>query len=188
MLILVILSSCKETAKVDRELLKEGKHEGMTKTETIAKKSISPHTSAMAMIGDAHIHIDYSSPGVRERIIFGGLLPYNQVWQAGAHMATWLETNRSLTINGKKLPAGKYGLFAIPSKKEWTIIFNTNWDQHGKDEYDEKKDILRFMVKPNFSEDIKEHLEYTITAINETSGIIKLNWEKITLEFSFEVN
>jgi len=91
------------------------------------KKSLSPHTSTMAMIGDAHIHIDYSSPGVRDRIIFGGLLAYDQVWQAGAHMATWVETNKDLDIDSKTLPAGKYGFFTIPSKEEWAIIFNSNW-------------------------------------------------------------
>ena len=69
--------------------------------DTTAKKPLSPHTSAMALIGDAHIHIDYSSPGVRGRIIFGGLLAYNQVWQAGAHMATWIETNKDLIIDSK---------------------------------------------------------------------------------------
>lgn len=116
----------------------------------------------MAMVGDAHIHIDYSSPGVRDRIIFGGLVGYDSIWQAGAHMATWIETNKDLFINGKTLPTGKYGFFTIPSKDEWILIFNKNWDQHGKDEYDEKDDVIRFKVSPKWSETIQEHLEYKI--------------------------
>ena len=142
----------------------------------------------MAMVGDAHIHFDYSSPGVRNRIVFGGLLPYDAVWQAGAHNATWMETNKDLTIDGKVLNAGKYGFFVIPNQEEWTIIFNTNWDQHGKDEYDENNDVLRFKVAPKISEEITEHLEYKVTKVNNTSGTISLSWEKVIVEFPFEVN
>ena len=151
------------------------------------KKVLSPHTSAMAMVGDAHIHIDYSSPGVRGRIIFGGLLAYDQVWQSGAHMATWIETNKNLQIKGKTLPAGKYGFFTIPSKDEWTVIFNSNWEQHGKDEYDEKDDVIRFKVRPNFSEEIKEHLEYKVSKVDDTEGKISLSWEKVSIDFNFKV-
>ena len=155
--------------------------------DTTKKKPLSPHTSTMEMIGDAHIHIDYSSPGVRGRIIFGGLLAYGQVWQAGAHMATWIETNKDLQIAGKTLPAGKYGFFTIPSENEWTVIFNSNWDQHGKDEYDVADDVIRFKVQPVISDDIKEHLEYKISKINDSEGKISLTWEKVSVSFNFRV-
>lgn len=158
------------------------------KTEKKKKKVLSPHTSTMAMIGDAHIHIDYSSPGVRNRIVFGGLLPYDMVWQAGAHNATWFETNKDLTIDGKILKTGKYGFFVIPSKEQWTIIFNTNWDQHGKDEYDTKEDVIRFVVTPTISENVTEHLEYKVTNTRENEGSVSLSWEKITVSFPIKVN
>lgn len=154
---------------------------------TSPKKVLSPHTSTMTMIGNAHIHIDYSSPGVRNRIIFGGLLAYDQVWQAGAHNATWFETNKDLEIEGKTLPAGKYGFFTIPSKDEWTIMFNANWDQHGKDEYDEKDDVIRFKVKPNISKETVEHLTYDINKVNEESGEIILSWGKVSIQFGFKI-
>lgn len=154
---------------------------------TSPKKVLSPHTSTMAMIGSAHIHIDYSSPGVRNRIIFGGLLAYDQVWQAGAHNATWFETNKDLEIKGMVLPAGKYGFFTIPSKDEWTLMFNSNWDQHGKDEYDSKDDIIRFKVKPTISEEVVEHLKYDIKKVNDESGEIVLSWEKVSVQFGFKV-
>ena len=136
---------------------------------------------------DAHIHIDYSSPGVRDRIIFGGLVSYDSIWQAGAHMATWIEANKDLVINDETLKAGKYGFFVIPSQKEWTIIFNTNWEQHGKDEYDVKDDVIRFSVTPVISDSITEHLEYKVTKTGETEGVISLSWEKVTVSFSFKV-
>jgi hypothetical protein len=161
--------------------------ESIEKVETTTKKVLSPHTYAMTMVGDAHIHIDYSSPGVRGRIIFGGLVGYDNVWQAGAHKATWIETNKDLIIDGKILPAGKYGFFTIPSKGEWTVIINTNWDQHGKDEYDQKDDVLRFKVNPVSSDEIMEHLEYKVTKTSETEGTISMSWEKVTVSFSFEI-
>jgi hypothetical protein len=155
--------------------------------EPVKKEVLSPHKSTMAMIGDAHIHIDYSSPGVRDRIIFGGLVGYDNVWQAGAHRATWIETNKDLIVDGNILPAGKYGLFTIPSKEDWTIMINKNWDQHGKDDYDEKDDVVRFKVKPMLSEDITEHLEYKVSKINEEEGSISLAWEKVSLKFNFKI-
>ena len=154
----------------------------------INKKVLSPHTSAMAMFGDTHIHIDYSSPGVRGREIFGKLVPYNIVWQAGAHNATWLETNMPLIINGEELIAGKYGFFVIPTKGDWTIIFNRNWNQHGKDQYDKNDDIIRFTISPKISDTISEHLEYKITKVNENEGTISLKWEKVALMIPFTLN
>ena len=181
----ILITGCK-----NQEEKKEAHNHQETKSnkeETLKKKPISPHTSAMAMVGDAHIHIDYSSPGVRDRIIFGGLLAYDQVWQAGAHMATWIETNKGLQIEGKILPAGKYGFFTIPSKDEWIVIFNSNWEQHGKDEYDKKDDVLRFKVQPEISNEITEHLEYKVNKINDEDGSISLAWEKVAINFNFKV-
>jgi hypothetical protein len=184
--IALLIVSCKNE-KTTSEEQKHNHNVSTKKVEQSKKKPLSPHTETMAMIGDAHIHIDYSSPGVRDRIIFGGLLAYDQVWQAGAHMATWIETNKDLRIKGKTLPAGKYGFFTIPSKDEWTIIFNSNWEQHGKDEYDEKDDVIRFKVKPTFSEEIKEHLEYKVSKVNDAEGKINLSWEKVSIDFNFKV-
>lgn len=184
-LIAALLLSCKSENK--KEVKDQHQHHQVEKKEISKKKVLSPHTSAMAMVGDAHVHIDYSSPGVRGRIIFGGLLAYDQVWQSGAHKATWLETNKDLIIDGKVLKAGKYGVFTIPSKGDWTIIFNTNWDQHGKDEYDEKDDVLRFTVTPTLSDQITEHLKYEVKKTSDTEGTISLSWEKVTVQFPFQI-
>ncbi|TBW28084.1 DUF2911 domain-containing protein [Gramella sp. KN1008] len=167
-------------------------HKGhsMTNKETTEgkKKSLSPHTSAMAMIGDAHVHIDYSSPRVRDRVIFGGLVGYDRVWQAGAHMATWIETNKDLVFDGKTLPAGKYAFFTIPGRETWKVMFNSNWDQHGKDEYDEKNDVLVLNVKPEQSQEIQEELEYKVDKIGGNKGMISLGWEKVKISLPFEVS
>ena len=186
-LTLSVLSCKNETKHTDKN-----EHENHVTTskkdEAPKKKVLSPHTSAMAMIGDAHIHIDYSSPGVKGRIIFGGLVGYDNVWQAGAHNATWIETNKDLVINGEVLPKGKYGFFTIPSKEDWTIMINKNWNQHGKDEYDVKDDVIRFKVTPSISDEITEHLEYKVSRVSETEGTISLSWEKVTISFLFKIN
>ena len=139
----------------------------------------------MAVIGDAHIHIDYSAPSVRGRIIYGGLLAYGEVWQSGAHNATWIETDKDIVINGNFLKAGKYGLFTIPNKEKWTVIFNKNWDQHGKDEYDENEDVWRFDITPEISEEMTEQLIYQVQKINDEEGQIVLSGEKVTIRFPF---
>lgn len=186
LVIMLTIVSCKD----EKSSSEEQKHNHSAETEKVEqskKKPLSPHTETMAMIGDAHIHIDYSSPGVRNRIIFGGLVGYDQVWQAGAHMATWIETNKDLIINGETLPKGKYGFFTIPSKGDWTVMINKNWEQHGKDEYDEKDDIIRFKITPTLSEEITEHLEYKVNKIDDKSGTISMAWEKVKLEFPFAI-
>jgi hypothetical protein len=188
-LLILLAFGCKSETKEKMNSEMNHKEHQVEKTESATnKKPLSPHTSAMSMVGDAHIHIDYSSPGVRDRVIFGGLVGYDSIWQAGAHMATWIETNKDLLIDGKTLPSGKYGFFTIPSKGDWIIMFNKNWEQHGKDEYNQNDDVLRFTVSPILSENIQEHLEYKVNKINETEGTISLSWEKVTISFPFKVN
>ena len=89
------------------------------------------------------------------------------------------ETNENL------LKAGKYGFFTIPNKDKWTIIFNENWNQHGKDDYNESEDVLRFDVTPKISEKITEQLIYHVERINDQEGTISLSWEKVLVKFSF---
>ncbi len=185
-IMLIGISGCKEEKGSNTENA-DHNHMEQPVTDT-EKKVLSPHTSAMAMIGGAHIHMDYSSPGVRGRIIFGGLLPFDEVWQAGAHMATWIETDKDLLINGSLLKKGKYGFFLIPSKeKDWTVIFNTNWDQHGKDEYNSDQDVLRTSIKPIFKEEITEHLVYEVKDLDDGNGLITMRWEKAELNIPFKI-
>ena len=192
LIIVIIVNFLMVGCQKDKVSSKEQNHDHSNiqseKIEEPQKKILSPHTETMLMIGDAHIHIDYSSPGVRGRIIFGGLVGYDHVWQAGAHNATWIETNKDLMIDGKLLPKGKYGFFTIPSKNEWTVIFNKNWDQHGKDEYDEKEDVIRYNTIPIASDESTEHLIYKINKTNESEGVISMAWEKITIDIPFKLN
>src|SRR5688500_453050 len=124
-----------------------------------SKKSIT--SMAVGVIGSDSVKISYHSPGVRKRVIWGGLVPYDEVWVTGAHDATTIEIAKPFVINGKEIPAGKYAVFTIPGKKEWTVIINSKWKQHLASEYDEKEDIVRIKVKP-LKHQHTERLQYFI--------------------------
>ena len=183
-LLVAIVLSCKNQSHGAAE---HDQHKAGKKTVASTKKNLSPQTFAMNMIGDAHIHIDYSSPSINGRIIFGDLLPFGEVWQSGTHKATWFETNKDLLIDNKVLKAGKYGLFTIPSKEEWTVIFNTNWDQFGEAHYDQKDDVLRFKVKPEYTENAVENLIYKVARLSDSEGKVSLSWENISIGFKLKV-
>lgn len=149
-----------------------------------SKKSIK--SMAIGLINGDSIKISYHSPGVRKRIIWGGLVPYYEVWVTGAHDATTIEIGKPFVIGGKEIPAGKYAFFTIPGKKEWTIIINKNWEQHLASEYDEKEDILRLTVKPKKAAHT-ERLQYFIEPVKNNLGRIAIAWEKIRVEFPFSI-
>ncbi|TWI77684.1 Protein of unknown function (DUF2911) [Lacibacter cauensis] len=149
-----------------------------------AKKSIK--SMAFAIVNGDSIKINYHSPGVRKRIIWGGLVPYDEVWVTGAHDATTLEMPKAFVVNGKEIPAGKYAIFTVPGKKEWILILNKNWKQHLATEYDEKDDIIRIKVKPK-KVNHTERLQYFIETGNNNAGRIAVAWEKIRVGFDFKV-
>lgn len=145
-----------------------------------SKRSIK--SAAVGIIGQDSIKINYHSPGVRGRIIWGGLVPYDEVWVTGAHDATTLEINRSFIVEGREIPAGKYAIFTIPGKREWIVIINSKWQQHLASEYDQKEDLVRIKVKPR-KHALTERLQYFIEPGKGSTGKIAVAWEKIRIEF-----
>ena len=145
------------------------------------KKIASPRDSVSGKIGKANISINYGSPSVKGRVIWGNLVPYGKVWRAGANEATTFTCDQSITVEGKTLPAGSYGFFVIPTENEWTIIFNKTANQWGAYEYKEKADALRVMVKSKKSSTMNERLLYKVTA----SGI-SLLWENLEVPVSIK--
>lgn len=148
------------------------------------KKSIK--STAYAIVKADSIKINYHSPGVRKRIIWGGLVPYDEVWVTGAHDATTLEIPKTFVINGKEIPRGKYAFFTIPGKNEWTIIINKQWKQHLATEYGEKEDVIRVRVKPVKNAHM-ERLQYFIETNSNNKGKISVAWEKIKVELPFVI-
>lgn len=159
-------------------------HEHHTPTDSV--KSKSPRKTAMAMVGNNHVHIDYGSPSVRGRSIWNGLVAYNQVWATGAHKATWIEFSEDVKINNQVIPKGKYGFFTIPNKKEWILILNKDWDMHLADDYRPENDAVRIGVKPKKNKNLVEALTYEVIPSGQTNGSIKMSWENLNVSFDFE--
>jgi hypothetical protein len=142
-------------------------------------KPASPAAVSTGEINGATITINYSSPSVKGRKIWGELVPFNKVWRAGANDASTFETDKDLLIEGSKLAAGKYSFFVIPNEKECVLIFNKEAKQWGAYKYNEKDDQLRVIVKQNSVETSTERLVYNI---NKNS--IVLSWDKWNIPFS----
>lgn len=147
------------------------------------KKSIK--SMAYAVVNGDSIKVSYHSPGVRKRIIWGGLVPFDEVWVTGAHDATTLEMPKAFIVNGKEIPAGKYAFFSIPGETEWILIINRHWKQHLATEYDEKEDVVRIKVKPK-TVNHTERLQYFIETGKGNGGKVAVAWEKIRVEFPFD--
>lgn len=145
------------------------------------KKPESPREHVTGKVAGATINIDYGSPAVKGRKIWGELVPYNEVWRTGANDATTFETDHDITVEGQKLPAGKYSFFAIPTETEWTIIFNKTVKQWGAFTYMKKDDAIRVFVKPAKRTTLQERLIYTINS----NGIV-LSWENLDVPVSIK--
>lgn len=151
----------------------------------LKKLRVSPKAEIMQVAGLTKVEISYSKPGVKGRKIWGSLVPYDKVWRSGADEATKITFSTDVKIEGKKLSAGSYSFFVIPSKKEWIVIFNKVADQWGAFTYNEAEDALRLKFKPKSSE-FEEWLKYEITKTGDYSANISLHWEKVKLVLKLE--
>lgn len=138
----------------------------------------SPPMTASGTAGGATVAITYGSPSVKGRQIWGGLVPYDKAWRAGANEATIFETDKAIKVAGKDLPAGKYSLFAVPGEKEWQFIFNSQTGQWGirrggDANRDPANDVLTVTAKPDKSS-MNEKLVYEVT----NKGFV-LKWENL---------
>jgi tetratricopeptide (TPR) repeat protein len=150
-----------------------------------------PEASARARVtqrvGITDIAIDYHRPLVNGRPVWGKLVPYGQVWRAGADENTTIEFSDPVSIEGKALAKGIYGLHMIPGENEWTIIFSKNSTSWGSFSYDQAEDALRVTVKPQPAE-FQEALTYDFDDLKPDSGVITLRWEKLAVPFQASVN
>src|SRR5262249_24543137 len=173
----------------------------------------SQKASVMQTIAVTDITITYHRPAVKGRTIFADapeamesrakgdatldnqnerkpgepIVPYNHVWRAGANEATVFQVTDDVLINGQPLKAGTYSLEAVPSKQDWTFIFNNDSGQWGAFSYDSKKDALRVKAKPQSVAENQEWLMYTFDPVTASSATVNLRWEKVSVPFTVEV-
>jgi len=171
----------------------------------------SQKASVTQRIGVTDITITYSRPGVKGRTIWGDplpeqtakgeatlddqnqrpkgapIVPWGHVWRTGANEATQFVVTDDVLINGQKLPAGSYSLHTIPTKDEWTIVFNGTANQWGSFDYDPAKDTLRVKAKPQWRNESEELLTYSFDPVGEDSAQVNIRWEKISVPFTVKV-
>ncbi len=152
-------------------------------------------------VGDAKVSIVYHRPNTKARKIWGCetkdvvpiannlypcVVPYGQVWRAGANENTTIEFTRDVSVNGSPIPAGKYGFHIIPGRADWTLIFSKDNDKGGSFSYDEKNDALRVKVRP-VSSPMQETLIYEFDDVTPRSTLVNLRWEKIAVPFTVDI-
>jgi Protein of unknown function (DUF2911) len=147
---------------------------------------LSPAASVSQTVGLTDISVTYHRPGVKGRVIWGALEPYDKVWRAGANEATTISFSDDVTIDGKPVKAGMYAFFVIPRQGDWTVILNSEAKQWGAFRYDSTKDVVKFSVKPETAPN-EERLSYSFTDLTGTSVKLVLRWEKIALPVSIDV-
>jgi tetratricopeptide (TPR) repeat protein len=146
----------------------------------------SQHAQVLQKIGITNININYHRPLVKGRKVWGSLVPYGQVWRAGANENTIIEFSDPVSIEGKPLAKGIYGLHMLPTENDWTVIFSKNSSSWGSYTYDQAEDALRVTVKPQPSE-MHEALTYDFDSPTVNSTVVTMRWEKLAVPFKVEV-
>ncbi len=143
----------------------------------------SPAASVSLVAGITEIKIDYSSPAVKGREIYGNLVPMGEVWRTGANSATSISFSTDVMIDGKPVKAGKYAIFTIPNQNEWTVILNSNEGQWGSTNYKKELDVLRFTVAPKKLSTARERLVFSLDHISDNEAHVVFGWEKQGFRF-----
>lgn len=155
-------------------------------SQTLPKPS--PSGTSTYVVGATEISLDYSRPGVKDRTIFGDLLPYGELWRFGANASTKFTTTDALMFGDKTLNAGTYALFCIPKEDgNWEVIFNTDTKQSGTDDYSQEKDALRVTAKAE-KHSPTETMTLIIDEVKDDAGSFVLLWENVRLAVPFTVD
>jgi hypothetical protein len=143
------------------------------------EKRASPHAEVSATLGGKKITVSYGRPFVKGRAIFGGLVPWNEVWRTGADEATTFTTEADVVVGGLKVPKGEYALFTLPTEKQWTLVLNKTAKQWGAFKYDVKQDLGR--VPMTVAASAKPVEQFTIELVPAGKQLtMKLSWDKTT--------
>ena len=147
----------------------------------------SPHARVEQRVGLSDFSVDYSSPAVKGRTIWGALVAYDKPWRTGANAATKLSSSQDFQFGGKKVPAGTYALYTVPGKASWTVALNSSLEAWGNDGYDSKKDLVRVTAKPEAA-DSRERLTFTFDDTTDSGTQLTLAWDKVRVRIPIRVD
>lgn len=153
----------------------------------LSRTWVSPKASVSQTIAFTQIDINYFRPLVKDREIWGKLVPYGTIWRAGANNNTTISFSTAVMVNGNELAAGTYGLHTIPGEKEWTVIFSNNNHLWGSFRYDESEDALRITVAPQ-SGPHQEALQFSFAEVSQNSATVELAWEKVRVPVKIDID
>jgi len=160
---------------------------GATTAAAVEYPRVSPKATVTQVVGVTDVTINYCRPSVRGRAVWGGVVPFDKVWRTGANEATTITFGDEVTVGDTKLPAGTYGLFTVPGREEWTVVFNKGAKQWGAFNYNAADDVLRVKVKPQTAS-FTELMTFTFTGVGATSAEVALTWEKLRIAFTLKVD
>ncbi len=155
---------------------------------TLKVPQASPAASVSQTVGLTTVQVDYHRPAVKGRKVWGGLVPFGEVWRAGANENTTFTTSTPLKVGGKTLAAGTYGLHMLPTAHDWTVIFSKMSVAWGSFTYDPKEDALRVTVHPQPTADSEERLSYRFDDVSDKSATLTLRWEKLAVPVRLDVD
>jgi hypothetical protein len=148
----------------------------------------SPAAKVSQVIGLTEVSVDYSSPAVKGRKIWGGLVPFDQMWRTGANQATKISFSKDAVFAGKPVPAGTYALFTIPTKGAWTVVLNKKADQSGTArDYKADQDLLRVQLQTK-SAPFRERMTFLFTDFTDDEASLNLEWERLRLSIPIKVH
>ncbi|HEX3476551.1 MAG TPA: DUF2911 domain-containing protein [Kofleriaceae bacterium] len=147
----------------------------------------SPKARVEQRVGITDVSIDYSSPGVKGRKIWGEVVPYDKVWRAGANAPTKLTVSRDFKFGGAQVKAGSYSMFVTPGKKTWTVALNTDLNAT-QDSHDDKNDVARVAVTPAALPALRERLVYVFSDTQDDRTSVDLEWERVRIRVAITID
>jgi hypothetical protein len=159
-------------------------HESMDDTEDDFLSS--RYQEVHEYMASTHFTIKYTAPVVKNRVIFGGLVAYDEVWVTGAHKATNISFDTKVAFGEVWVDPGTYAIFTIPGKEAWTFILNTRYEQHLADEYDSAEDVLRLQLEPQTLDERTERLRYAFLEEAE-SVYLRIAWDHTSIRIPLQL-
>ncbi|MDX2107344.1 MAG: DUF2911 domain-containing protein [Candidatus Melainabacteria bacterium] len=160
----------------------------MAEAPKVEFPAASPTCTLKQRVGLTDVEVVYSRPSVKDRAIFGAMVPYGKVWRTGANQATKVTFSTDVKLNGKDVPAGTYALLTIPGKDEWTVIVNKGPEGWSPYKYDEKQDLVRFTVKPISMPWSMETFTIDFNEIRDESAKLTMIWDKTKIPVDLTVS
>lgn len=178
------MTRLEEEHQLDMQGYADSVNQGLIEEDTFKG---SARREARKLIGGGEVAVNYGSPGKRGRVLWNGLVSYDQIWVSGSHWATAVSFTKDVMVSGTEVKAGTYAFFTIPGREKWTLILNENFDQHLAEDYDKNLDVVRISVMPEELAKTVQRLTYEVEETGLGEGAISLMWDQVKVSMPFTV-